>query len=149
MCALHHTLWRGQKTVCRKITQWGEQEGVLTEATTPEEQAWGSACSLVSSSGDPPRQGLDLVSVACSIHQPFLGLETIVTSEKQQRRLPVTLIQQAWYHFISTVTLESTCCHRSHFTQENKAPRGQITCCRPHSSKGAETRLTTNSGWDF
>lgn len=79
-------------------------------------------------------QGLDLVSVACSIHQPFLGLETIVTSEKQQRRLPVTLIQQAWYHFISTVTLEGTCCHRSHFTKENKAPRGQITCCRPHSS---------------
>lgn len=134
MCELHHTLWRGHMTVCRETTQWGEQEEVLTEVTTPEGQAWGSACCLVSSSGYPPHQGLDLVSVGCSIHQPFLGLETIVTSEKQQWRWPVTLIQLAWYHFISMVTLEGTCYHRSHFTKENKTLRGQITCCWPHSS---------------
>lgn len=134
MCTLHHTLWRGRRTVCRETTQWGEHKEVLTEVTPPEGQAWGSARSLVSSSGYPPRQGLDLVSVGCWIHQPFLGLETIVTSEKQQRSLPVTLIEQAWDRFISTVTLEGTCCRRSHFTKENKTPRGQIACTWPLSN---------------
>lgn len=92
----HHTLWRG-------TWQWGEQEKVLTGVT----EAWGAGvgfCLLPGfqlrlSSPSATRQanrGLDLVSVGCPIHHPFLGLETIGTSDKQQWRLPVSFTQQPW-----------------------------------------------------
>lgn len=134
----HPTGARGMWQCAGGPFQWGEQERVLTEA-------WGAGMGFCLLPGFQLRlsspsatrqanQGLDLVSVGCPVHHPFLGLETIVTSDKWQWRLPVSFMKQPWYHFISVVTLEGTCWHDSQFATENKTLRAQITHWWPHSS---------------